>query len=331
MVNGPVPDVRNDELVFPQMEQNTSESVPLELEILGTGRLKGDIQPSTVLRFAESDLDIQNEAAFEPMATSPLVKVVSERPANAYRKQISASLVTDCYLANRRVHRFTAKYDMVHLVANPPALYFPKIYLFDDPQHANITIKRSDDKGNVACSMEIPDELSQSGFLKVMDSPEGNNIWHGAFVINPQVCTTTERISETLHFTDKNSGMVLPIQFVADIVGGQAEIEVINQKQSSNGIPLRITNIGETELCIFEVRFKKQRFYLFPHLTSEQCTLLPGESVERYVKPNKTINFLAGKIKDTLVIRLNDPQYPKGVFEKEIEAVNRGRFLRFRQ
>ncbi len=330
-VNGPVPIVRGDALVFPQMEQNASESVPLELEILGTGRLKGDIQPSTVLRFAESDLDIQTEAEFEPMATSPLVQVVSDRPANAYRKQVSASLVTDCYLANRRVHRFTAKYDMVHLVANPPALYLPKIYLFDTPQHAAITIKRSDNEGNVVCSVQIPDELSQSNFLKVMDSPEANNIWHGAFVIDPQVCTATERISETLHFTDKNSGMVLPIQFVADIVGGKAGIEIINQKQRTNGNLLRITNTGETELCIFEVRFKKQRFYLFPHLTSQECTLLPGESVERYVKSNKTFNFLGGKIRDTLVIRLNDPQYSKGVFKREIEADMHGRFLKFWQ
>ncbi len=320
-VNGPVPIVRNDELVFPQMEQNTSESVPLELDIFGVGGLKGDIQPSTVLRFAESELDIQNEAAFEPMVTSPLVQVVSERPANAYRKQIRASLITDCYLANRRVHRFTAKYDMAHLVANPSALYLPKIYLFDTPQHAAITIKRSDNEGDVVCSVQIPDELSQSGFLKVADSHAENYTGHHQLTINPQAHSVAGRISDTLDFKDKNSGMVLPIQFVADIVGGKAGIEVKNQEQSSNGIPLRITNIGETELCIFEVRFKKQRFYLFPHLTSQECTLLPGESVERYVKPNKTINFLGRKIKDTLVIRLNDPQYPKGVFEKEIETV----------
>ena len=87
-----------------------------------------------------------------------------------------------------------------------------------------------------------------------------------------------------------------------------------------------ITNIGETELRIFEVRFKNMRFYLSPHLTSHQCTLLPGESIERLIKVKKTLSLL-GKItvRDTLIIRLNDPQFPKGVFEKEIQ----GRILGF--
>ena len=331
MVNGIVPKACSKELVFPQMEQGTSESVPLELEIIGKGELRGEVQPSTVLRFADGDLNIQNETALESMAASPLVQVVSERPTNAYRKQIQASLITDCYLANRRVHRFTAKYDMVHLVADPPALYFPKIYLFDEPFQADITIKRSDDKGNVACSVEIPDELSQSGFLKRMDSPTEDGIGDCELIINPQSRADAGHILDTLRFKDKNSGMTLPIQFVADIVGGQAKIEVNSHKQRSNGIPLTITNIGETDLRIFELRFKKQLFYLFPHFTSQQRTLLPGESVERYVKPNKTINLLGGKVKDTLVIRFNDPQYPKGVFEKEVEAVIWGRFLNFRR
>ncbi|MDE0483503.1 MAG: glycogen-binding domain-containing protein [Candidatus Poribacteria bacterium] len=330
-VNGPVPVVRNDELVFPQMEQNASESVPIELDILGAGRLKGEIQPSTFLRFSESDLDVQNETAFELMPTSPLVQVVSERPANAYRKQIRASLITDCYLANRRVLPFVAKYDMVHLVANPPALYFPKIYLFDDPQHVTITIKRSDNKGNVVCSVKIPDELSESGFLETIDNLAADNTGHCKLIINPQVHANTGRVSAIIRFHDDKSGMLLPIQFAADIVEGKAKIEVNSHKQRFNGIPLTITNIGKTELRVFEVRFKRQRFHIFPQFTSQQRTLHTGESVERIIQPNKTLNFLGGKIKDTLVIRLNDPQYPNGVFEKEIVVDIRGRFVKFRK
>ena len=62
--------------------------------------------------------------------------------------------------------------------------------------------------------------------------------------------------------------MSLPIQFAADIVGAHAKIDVNTQRQRSNlfsdGIPLVITNIGETELRIFEVEFKNIRFYLTP-------------------------------------------------------------------
>ena len=331
MTNGAVPILRSEEVIFPQIEQGKVEGVPLTLDIVGEGELKGEVQPSTVLRFVERDLHVQNEAAFEPMTAAPLVQVLSERPSNAYRKQVRASLVTDCYLANRRVHRFDAKYDMVHLVSDPPALYFPKVHLFDDLQHADITVKRSDGKGEVVCSVEIPDALKQTGLLRV-ENAETNISDRCGFVLNPQAVTDAGRVSESLHLQDKRSGMVLPIQFAVDFVGGQTKIDVSTQAQrtnlSSSGISLVITNIGETELRIFEVRFKNMRFYLSSHLTSQQRTLLPGECIERFIKVKKILSLL-GKttVRDTLIIRLNDPQFPKGVFEKEIQ----GHILGFRR
>ncbi len=331
VTNGAVPILRSEELIFPQIEQGKVEGVPLTLDIVGEGELKGEVQPSTVLRFLERDLHVQNETAFEPMTAAPLVQVLSERPSNAYRKQVRASLVTDCYLANRRVHRFDAKYDMVHLVSDPPALYFPKVHLFDDLQHADITVKRSDGKGDVVCSVEIPDALKQTGLLRV-ENAETNISDRCGFVLNPQAVTDAGRVSESLHLQDKRSGMVLPIQFAVDFVGGQAKIDVSTQTQRTNlpsgGISLVITNIGETELRIFEVRFKNMRFYLSSHLTSQQRTLLPGECIERLIKVKKTLSLL-GKttVRDTLIIRLNDPQFPKGVFEKEIQ----GHILGFRR
>ncbi len=325
VTNGAVPILRNEELIFPQIEQGKVEGVPLALDIVGEGELKGEVQPSTVLRFVEADWHVQNETAFEPMTAAPLVQVLSERPSNAYRKQVRASLVTDCYLANRRVHRFDAKYDMVHLVTEPPALYFPKVHLFDDPQHADITVKRSDGKGDIVCNVEIPDALKQTGLLRVENDAETNISDRCGFVLNPQAVTDAGRVSESLHLQDKRSGMVLPIQFAVDFVGGQAKIDVNAQVKrtnlSSGGIPLVITNIGETELRIFEVRFKNMRFYLSSHLTSQQRTLLPGKSIERLIKVKKTLSLL-GKttVRDALIIRLNDPQFPNGVFEKEIQG-----------
>ena len=333
MTNGAVPVLRTKELDFPQMEQGKVEGIPLEIDIFGEGELKGEIQPSTALRFVEDDLHVQNKTGLEPEAVAPLVQVLTERPSNAYRKQISASLLTDCYLMNRRVHRFRAKYDMIHLVSDPPALHFPKVYLFDDPLYAAITIKRSDGKGNVACSVEIPDALTETGFLKVKNNAAEDNTGHCEFVLNPQARTNAGRVSDTLRLKDTNSGMALPIQFVADIVGGEAKIDVNTEGQRLNllsgGIPLVITNIGKTELRIFELRFKYRRFYLSPHLTSQQRTLLPGEAIERFIKMKTTVGSLGKRtvgllgrttVKDTLIIRFNDSQFPKGIFEKEIAA-----------
>ena len=333
MTNGAVPVLRTKELDFPPMEQRKVEGIPLEIDIFGQGELKGEIQPATALRFVEGDLRVKNRIGLEPKAVAPLVQVLTERPSNAYRKQISASLLTDCYLMNRRVHRFRAKYDMIHLVSDPPALYFPKVYLFDDPQHAGISIKRSDGKGNVACSVEIPDALTEAGFLQVKNNSAENNTGHCEFILNPQACTTAGRASDTLRLMDKNSGMTLPIQFVADIVSSEAKIDVNIEGQRlnllSDGLPLVITNIGKTELQIFELRFKYRRFYLSPHLTSQQRTLLPGEAIERFIKMKTTVGSLGKRtvgllgrttVKDTLIIRFNDSQFPKGIFEKEIVA-----------
>ena len=334
MTNGAVPILRDEELVFPQIEQGKVEGIPLTLDIVGKGELRGQVQPSTVLRFVEENLHIQNETAFEPMTAVPLVQVLSERPSNAYRKRIRASLVTDCYLANRRVHRFDAKYDMVHLVSDPPALYFPKVHLFDDLQYADITVKRSDGKADVVCNVEIPDALKQTGLLRVEN--DANISDRCEFVLNPQAVKDIGRVSESLHLQDKKSGMVLPIQFAVDFIEGQAKIDVNTQTQrtnlSSGGIPLVVTNVGETELRIFGVRFKNLRFYLSSYLTLQQRTLRPGESIERLIKVKKTLSLLGKtKVRDTLIIRLNDPQFPNGVFEQEIETEIQGRFLGFRR
>ena len=315
MTNGAVPILRNDVLDFPQIEQGKVEGIPLELDIFGEGELKGEIQPSTVLRFVEGNLHVQNETTFEPMKEAPLVQVLSEKPSNAYRKQIHASLVTDCYLANRRLLPFIAKYDMVHLVSDPPALYFPKVYLFDEPQYADVMVKRSDEKGVAECAAEIPEELSQVGLLKVKD----NRTSRCEFVLDPQAVSASERFTGSLRLKDKKSGMSLPIQFAADIVGCHAKIEVKTQSQGSNGIPLVITNVGETELRVFEVRFKNLRFHLSPYLTAQQRTLLPGESIDKLIKATRTVGLLGKRtVRDTLIVRLNDSQFPNGVFEKEI-------------
>ncbi len=326
--NGAVPILKNLELTFPQIEQGQIEEVPFVLNIIGEGELKGEVQPSTVLRFAEGSLQVQSDTAYEPMAFTSSLQVISDKPSNAYRKQIQASLVTDCYLANRRLLPFVAKYDMIHLVSEPPALYFPKVYLFDAPKHAGVIMKRSDGKDSVECVPEIPDELSQSGLLKVNKSRSDTC----EFILNPQVQTNSGRVTDRIYVRDEKSNMILPLQFAADIISGQAKIEVNTQKQDANNIPLMITNIGETELCVIDVGFKNRRFYLSPHLTAQQRTLQPGESIERRIITKKTIRMMGKtKVRDTLIIRLNDPQYPKGVFEQDISVDIRRRFLNFRR
>ena len=329
MTDGAVPILRNTELAFPKFEQGKPVDMPLVLNIFGKGELKGEIQPSTVLRFAdEGGLRVQNEAAFESIEVAPLMQVLSDKPSNAYRKQCHAALVTDCYLANRRVLPFIARYDMVHLIPEPPALYFPKVFLFDEPQQADIMVRRSDGK-IVECTAEISEELSQWGFLKVKGKTEKNRTNRCEFVLNPRVVTAAGNFKGNLRLKDEKSGMTLPITFGANIIGSHAEIQIGSFTQRSHqldGIPVVITNIGETEMRIFEVKFKASEFYYTPHLT-QNLTLLGGESLNLLVKVRKQLGFFRGTVvRDTLIIRLNDSQFRQGLFEKEIAAEVRGIF-----
>ncbi len=327
MTNGAVPILRNEKLAFPQIEQGKAEGVPLTLDIVGEGELKAEVQPSTVLRFAETALHVQNEIAFEPMTIAPLVQVLSERPSNAYRKQIRASLVTDCYLVNRRVHRFDAKYDMIHLIANPPALYFPKVFLFDKPQYTNLIVRRSDNSKVIACTVEIPKELAQTRLLKVKNRTHKNGMDLCEFILDPRTAGTTRRLRNTLYLKDEKSGMTLPIQFGANIIGSHADIQIGNSTQSSHrldGIPVVITNVSKAEMKIFEVRFKVGNFYCTPP-PPPNLTLLAGESLNFHIKPKRPIGLFR-KVEDFLVIRLNDPQFNQGIFKKKITAEIRGIF-----
>lgn len=322
--NGAVPKRKNTDLIFPQIEQGQFEEIPFELDIIGKGELKGEVQPSTVLRLSEGDLHVRSETEYEPMAFTSALLVKSDKPTNAYRKQIRASLITDCYLANRRVLSFDAKYDMVHLVADPSGLYFPKIYLYDDPQTAEVVVRRSDGNHGVDCYVEIPEEFAHTEIITGWYSELTDRL---GFALNPQAGIDAGRFSGSVLIKDKDSDMALPIQIVADIIGGKAKIDVDMQKQH-----LLITNIGDTELRIFDVQFKNNRFYLSSYLTPQQRTLLPDETIERQIVGKWRMNLSPKtKVQDTLIVKTNDPQFPNGVFEKEIATEIRWGFLNFRR
>ena len=321
LTQGAVPLLRKTELEFPQIQQGKTEDVPLLLEIFGQGELKGTIQPSTVLRFAEGPFRVQNAAPFERIRTEPLVQVLSDKPSNAYRSKCDASLITNCYLANRRVLPFVAKYEIVHLRPEPPVLYFPRVFLFDKPQTAEISVRRSDDKNNdepVACTAEIPEKLAQHQLLTAEEKTEGCQ-----FILNPHVPLSAEESRGILHLKALRSEITLPLPFAADIVESRADIQL-------DGRHLVITNVGERELKIFGVRFENHQFSYTPHLPSE-LTLSSGESIAMLLKIRGQRMFFQPTVRDTLSIRLNDSQFPYGVYQKEIVADVQGGSLKFRE
>lgn len=325
--SGAVPILQNSEIEFPKFEQEKTVEIPLALNIFGKGELKGEIQPSTVLRFAEGDLRVQSETAYESTEVAPLIHVLSDKPSNAYRKQCNAWLVTDCYLANRRLLPFTAKYNMTHLISDPSALYFPKVFLFDTPQYTDLIVKHSDNSEAIACAVEIPEELAQTGLLNIKNTTHKNSADPCKFVLDPQAVTAGGHFTGNLRLKDEKTGMTLPIKFGANIIGSHADIQIGNATRRSRqleGIPAVIANVGETEMKIFEVRFKEGNFYCTPSL-SLNLTLLAGESLNFQIKARRRTQLFR-KIEDTIIIKLNDSQFKQGIFEKKITAEIRGIF-----
>ncbi len=317
MTNGAVPFLRNTELAFPQIQQGKSEGVPLSLDIFGKGELKGTIQPSTVLRFAEGDFRIQNKTPFERISTAPLVQVLSEKSSNAYRRKCDASLVTNCYLANRRVLPFVAKYEIVHLMPEPPVLYFPKVFLFDEPQHAEVRVRRSDGEAIECTAAEIPEKLAQQQLLTVQEQAGGCQ-----FMLRPQVPLSAQECRCVLRLKDRRSEITLPLPFAMDIVESRADIQL-------DGRQLVITNVGDRELRVFEVRFENHQFSYVPHLPPA-FTLVAGESIALLLKIRGQAMFFRPTVRDTLSIRFNDSRFPCGLYRKEIVADVQRRSLHFR-
>ena len=260
--------------------------------------------------------------------TRRLVRVLSDKPSNAYRRQCNAWLVTDCYLANRRLLPFTARYEMIHMVSDPPALYFPKIFLFDAPKRSSIIVKRNNGQ-NVECAVHIPEKLAQSGFLKIGDDKAKNRTNEYEFILDPRAVTAAGRFTENLHLKAKKSEMTLPIAFAANVIDSRADIQIGDSNQHSHqldGIPVVITNVGETEMRVYEARFKTGNLYYTPHLPPN-LILSVGESLNLLVKVRKRLRFFhSPTVKDTLIIRLSDSQFPQGLFKKEIVAEVRGIF-----
>lgn len=328
--NGVVPLLRQTEFEFPPFQKGQPYTIPLELNVVGSGELKGELQPSTVLKFVDGSLLIQNEEEFVQKSVAPLVSIRGDRLSSAHRKQCKAFLITNCYLANRRVLPLTFRYQMIHLEVEPPALYFPEVFLFDRPQHISLAVNRRDGKA-VSLTIEIPSELRRNGFLTLTDELDSTKQEFYEFTLNPQGVSSPGTFTGWIQIRDQTSGITQPLWFATDIIASPAKIRFETPKKLANpkndGIPLSITNVGQSDLKIFDLKFCAHQFYCVPRLPKN--TILPsGETIQLLLKVRQNAKlFRRTTVRDTIVIRLSDARYPSGRWEREFEAIIPARIL----
>lgn len=232
--NGPVPILRNNELEFPPFAKGSKHTIASEdaillvslvLDIVGKGKLKSAIQPSSFFEFANDRFAVENNEDFLPAEVSLPVRIITDKPSIVHRKMCQGALITNCYLVNRRVLPLTAKFELVHLISDPPALYFPEVFMCEQQQYAIVTVRRSDGK-KVKISAKIPDELGRNGALRLTNSSEKISSNQCLFVLNPQALSVPEKITGVVQLMDELSGITQPIHFAASFIASRAKIEI---------------------------------------------------------------------------------------------------------
>ena len=169
---------------------------PLTLEVIGKGELELGILPQSVFQFLDDNLRVRNEKDFQSAEVASLIRVRLDKSSNAFHTQCYASLISNCYLANRQILPFTARYKLNQLVSDPPALYFSKVFLFGEKHAETIKIQYKEEMLDrlPLLDFDIPEELAQSGLLQL--SSAGGGAYQ--FVLNPQGLSSSKKFSKDI-------------------------------------------------------------------------------------------------------------------------------------
>jgi len=339
--HGAVPILRQTEFQLSKLKKGQNSTIPLNIEVYGVGELTVTLRPTrivqaSVVQFPNVHLYLENNDALGSSVFSPEVTFQTSNLKGVIPNQLNVFVTTNCYLANRRVHKLTYHFQLACLIASPHGLYFPRVFLFDQPQRRILTVHRTDDEP-VKLSEEIPN-LPQPKYSNADTLLTARLIADDKYEItlNPQALREPGEISKTIHIRDQKSGMTLSVPFVAHVIGSTADIRVetrqkIQDPASEEIATLSITNQGEHELKLLELGFEKNtKFICVPNFVAH-TVLLPKETVNFTLKVCRDANLLLPhRIDDTLFLRLSDINYPpSALWTHPIKAVLLPRLFRF--
>lgn len=313
-----VPILEQTEVELPNFTKGEKVVAPLKIKLVGAGRLTHTI-PNAMLQMPADKMTLHNDEPYLPRVYALEVNIHSAKMARGHSKQVKTFLITDCYLANRRVFGLTYRYQMAHLVTEPRRVYFPRVFLFDKRQRATLQIKRSDG-APIAPGVRIPAELRKNGLLSVVALSDKSY----EFILDPKCVSSPGVLSGFIDIRDEDLKINEPVRFAANIIAAGAEINVETTKTMSNpkheGLNLAITNRGDEELKIFSLQFEQQHFICVPRIR-RNTILPPGETIRSAIKIRRRAKLLfKTAISDTLSIHLNDSKYRGGVFKRELEV-----------
>ena len=315
---GVVPILEQTEFGVPNFAKGQEVTAPLKLKLVGAGTLTCAI-PNKMIQIPNGKIAFHNDEPFVPRLCSPELNIHSGKTSRAYCNQLKAFLITNCYLANRRVFGLTYRYQMAHLITEPRGLYFPRVFLFGKPQRTALKIKRSDGEP-ISPGVDIPEELKKNGLLDAVKLSDSSY----EFILNPKALHKPGVISGFVEIRDENSKMTEPVRFAANAIASSADITVDTIKTirapEHEGLNLSITNRGDEDLKIFSLQFEERNFICVPRF-SRNTIIPPGETIHSTLKIRRGTKLLFKTlISDTLLIHLSDAQYRGGIFRRDVEV-----------
>ena len=315
--NGLVPIMRTKDFKLGHFKKGGKRNQTLDVEVAGCGELTARIVPHNIAQFAEERWLIISPDAWENRVFSNDLIIDAAMLMGAPEGGIEVFMVSDSYIANRRIIKLSYRYSMEYLHLSPPVLYFPKVFLNDMKQLAIVTVSHSEGS-DIKIRADIPDSLQ--GTLTLLETPTNGKC---EFIFDPAVIPPfgkggkgglQTQISGRVRIYDEISGISEFLPFQADIIESKSAVTpiytstIFNQPET-DFIQLDISNVGDADLKVHRLDFEHRLFRIVPPLT-EPLTLPPEDGHQVKIMANATLLFGREVVEDNLIIVSNDSSQP---------------------
>ena len=316
VVKGAVIEPRKETYSLPSFQRGQSVDTVLEFDIIGKGDLSGQILPSRLVEEEQGRFSFTNSEQLKCKRYSLAVPLKTDSLRKTSTGSIHGMLVTDCYLANRRVIPIEWKCpDVKQLEFHPSFLHFPTVFYQDSPQLLLCKIRWNNGEPAKGLVFSIPEAADD--FLRIEPSNEPGE--YEVYLIPKQI-TKIGPISENISLFDPETELTDSILVSAQIIASTCKVLISQQtnKTFDEKLSLLIKNIGDEPLKLFDIQIEKGRFRCEPKLV-EEPVIAPGDSFDFFLVPTvKANSFTEKTVEDQIIVKTSDFKVPNHKIDASI-------------
>jgi len=306
-VQGAVIEPRKEIYSLLPFQKGQSVDTALELDIIGKGDLSCQILPSHLIEKKQGRFLLTNSEHLKCQTYSLDVTLKTDFLRKTLTGSIRGMLITDCYLANRRVIPIEWQCpDIKQLEFYPSVLHFPKVFYQDAPQLLLWRIRWSNGEPAEGLVFDIPETMKDFLHIEPSNEPGEYEIY-----LEPKQVTKIGTISEHISIFDPETQLTELILVGVQIIASTCKA-VISQANETfdEKLSLLIKNIGNEPLKLFDIQIETGRFRCEPKLV-EEPVIAPGESLVFFLVPNvRAPNFIKKTVEDQITVKTSDFENP---------------------